>query len=477
MVADHIPARGSRNTSELKNSSSVSGATCTDALQTLASSITAAVSDTAYDASSWNGVAGVAPSKNAVRDKIEAMATATTAEIAAAVTAAISDTAYDATSWNSVTGVAPSKNAVRDKIEVMDAAILEAKKVMLFGTGVDGDITYSTLNSRWEDGSGSALSNGSTYDGVGTTTLVLKVHKQFQNVTVPVGCTLQLGESGTHGYVELWVSGTLTAAGTITSGYERAYLPGVTGFTPLGSARKTTAGAGTVGTSGMSFSRHGQSGGSGAGGGDGTNVGGAGMHFAGSSANHALSYIPMLTIGAVTSSNGTTTAGAAGANGASAWSSIPSTWDSPWMCLPGCIGAGGASGALKVAGGTNRGGAGGDAGLGRKPVRISAYVISFAATTVVHADGQNGSAGEDGIATNAAGDISGGGGGGSGASGGPVAIRYGSKTDLGATIRSTGGTGGNGGLGYEFNGSARASSNGGNGGNGSDGIVIQQQVI
>lgn len=35
----------------------------------------------------------------------------------------ISDTAYDATSWNGVTTVAPSKNAVRDKIETMDTAI------------------------------------------------------------------------------------------------------------------------------------------------------------------------------------------------------------------------------------------------------------------------------------------------------------------------------------------------------------------
>lgn len=34
----------------------------------------------------------------------------------------ISDTAYDATTWNGVTTVAPSKNAVRDKIEALDAA-------------------------------------------------------------------------------------------------------------------------------------------------------------------------------------------------------------------------------------------------------------------------------------------------------------------------------------------------------------------
>ena len=35
----------------------------------------------------------------------------------------VSDTAYDATSWDAVTGIAPSKNAVRDKIVAMDSAI------------------------------------------------------------------------------------------------------------------------------------------------------------------------------------------------------------------------------------------------------------------------------------------------------------------------------------------------------------------
>lgn len=38
------------------------------------------------------------------------------------VAAVISNTAYDATSWDSVTTIAPSKDAVRDKIEVLDSA-------------------------------------------------------------------------------------------------------------------------------------------------------------------------------------------------------------------------------------------------------------------------------------------------------------------------------------------------------------------
>lgn len=38
-------------------------------------------------------------------------------DLLAAISASVSDTAYDATTWNGVTTIAPSKNAVRDKIE------------------------------------------------------------------------------------------------------------------------------------------------------------------------------------------------------------------------------------------------------------------------------------------------------------------------------------------------------------------------
>lgn len=67
------------------------------------------VSDTAYDASSWDGVTTIAPSKNAVRDKLEALT----------LGGAVDDTAYDAASWNAVTTIAPSKNVVRDKFEAL----------------------------------------------------------------------------------------------------------------------------------------------------------------------------------------------------------------------------------------------------------------------------------------------------------------------------------------------------------------------
>lgn len=70
------------------------------------------VSDTVYGAG-WNGDTTVAPSKNAVYDKVESVIS---------TIPVIDDTAYDATSWNGDLD-APSKNAVRDKIESVTSSI------------------------------------------------------------------------------------------------------------------------------------------------------------------------------------------------------------------------------------------------------------------------------------------------------------------------------------------------------------------
>jgi len=56
----------------------------------------ATVSDTAYDATSWNGVTGIAPSKNAVRDKFEALPTIATDTIWAAAGDLLQGTGNDA---------------------------------------------------------------------------------------------------------------------------------------------------------------------------------------------------------------------------------------------------------------------------------------------------------------------------------------------------------------------------------------------
>lgn len=95
------------------------------------------VDDTAYDATTWNGVTGIAPSKNAVRDKIE--------DILDGVTftgnVVVPDEAYGA-GWNGSLEV-PTKNAVYDKIETVGSgdvstdAIWDAKGDLAAGTGAN----------------------------------------------------------------------------------------------------------------------------------------------------------------------------------------------------------------------------------------------------------------------------------------------------------------------------------------------------
>lgn len=73
------------------------------------------------------GVAGFAPTASGIFGydstsntfKAGANGVAKTIAFTSDVSAAISDTAYDATSWDGVTTIAPSKNAVRDKIELL----------------------------------------------------------------------------------------------------------------------------------------------------------------------------------------------------------------------------------------------------------------------------------------------------------------------------------------------------------------------
>lgn len=81
-----------------------------DQIETMLTSISGTVSDTAYNAGTWDAVTTVAPSKNAVRDQVETMLTS--------ISATVSDTAYNAGTWDGVTTIAPSKNAVRDQVEL-----------------------------------------------------------------------------------------------------------------------------------------------------------------------------------------------------------------------------------------------------------------------------------------------------------------------------------------------------------------------
>lgn len=110
------------------------------------------ISDTAYDETTWNGVTDEAPSKNAVRDKIEAiLAGATfTGDVS------VPDDAYGA-GWNGSAEV-PTKNAVYDKIETLGG-----------GGGGGGPTFYSTKGS----GAGSYSTTSTTATNVDGTNLAV----------------------------------------------------------------------------------------------------------------------------------------------------------------------------------------------------------------------------------------------------------------------------------------------------------------
>lgn len=84
------------------------------------------VPDDAYNATSWNGSLQV-PTKNAIRDKIESLAFASTAQGALADSAwqpgdtlTTTADAYNASTWNGSLEV-PTKDAIRDKIESLSS--------------------------------------------------------------------------------------------------------------------------------------------------------------------------------------------------------------------------------------------------------------------------------------------------------------------------------------------------------------------
>ncbi len=77
----------------------------------------------------------------------------------------ISDTAYDATSWNTVTTIAPSKNAVRDKIVDMDTAIAlnTAKVTNATHTGEVTGATTLTVDKTAVTGKTAVTAVGTDY--------------------------------------------------------------------------------------------------------------------------------------------------------------------------------------------------------------------------------------------------------------------------------------------------------------------------
>lgn len=84
-----------------------------------------------------------------------------------------SDTAYNATSWDGVTTIAPSKNAIRDKILVMDSATATAQSVAdnaLTAVNNIGPVTAKVIGTALFDGHGGSVSGLFTTGIISTVT-------------------------------------------------------------------------------------------------------------------------------------------------------------------------------------------------------------------------------------------------------------------------------------------------------------------
>jgi hypothetical protein len=210
------------------------------------------IPDEAYDATAWNGVLEP-PTKNAVRDEIESLAGELATSIAdgdastltsanAHSDALVSDTAYDATSWNGVTGIAASKNAVRDKIEdILDGVTFTGDVVVpdeaYDATAWNGSLEVPTKNAvrdKIETISGGGtfvrrvrqtLTDKTSFSGtgaeqVGTEEAVLDdaVLPSTTGVTAYASCSFTVFNTTTAGFLNVYLEISLDGGSTWTAG-------------------------------------------------------------------------------------------------------------------------------------------------------------------------------------------------------------------------------------------------------------------
>ncbi len=123
----------------------------------------------------------------------------------------VSDTAYDATSWDGVTDVAPSKNAVRDKIEAPTPPTVQSVTCTSEGTGAHGALTITPtaalnrvyINLTVEDVHGCTITMAETGAVAGTIAHITNIsayHADFAdqaNILKLFGSPFSMGQNET----------------------------------------------------------------------------------------------------------------------------------------------------------------------------------------------------------------------------------------------------------------------------------------
>lgn len=162
----------------------------------LINSATMAVNDDAYDATAWNGSTNV-PTKNAVRDKIESLGAG-----------GVDDTAF-ASSWNGVTGTGPSKNAVYDWAHIFDTDDDGKVNVLDQSTGIANTDASGVIQTPITTSAGM---RGALSDESGSGALL------FAGGDIGAATGTSLALSGAASSASLAVSGNATIGGSVTVG-------------------------------------------------------------------------------------------------------------------------------------------------------------------------------------------------------------------------------------------------------------------
>jgi len=351
-----------------------------------------------------------------------------------------------------------------------------------YGDGSDGDIVYDSGDGQWEDGDGNPLATVAGKWTVAGAVLTLRRNFQFNSVTVENGGTLQSGLDEGNEYLHHKVKNTMQvdAGGLVRAGY--AGLLYITGRN--GGFQQVAAAAGNNSILEVAHNVNqalavplsyavGACGGRG--GSAVVNAGGVSLEFRDVGTGF-VGFGPLLPL-----------FGTQAAPPSTVPDTRPNNLGINAALLPGIHGSGGGGGGMDLGGVrvASLGGGGGAGGRAGGAMRWDIYNLTVAAGGEFEADGENGGDGDDGVATDNAGDIAGGGGGGGGGSGGTIILAFHAATFGGnpwdrnllaityaGYVHCEFGTGGAAGLGYEFDDVLRPAADGEAGADGNRGPVV-----
>lgn len=213
--------------------------------------IAASISDTAYDATSWNGVTTIAASKNAIRDKIESMATALTLTEGAGIDITSNVVSLDLSSYSVTT---PLDIVTSSGITLTAVTVAINANANISGTVTLAGLTGSRVLELDAGSEIISVAKGTAYNkdyGTGTTNIpeigvilgnsqIVETNGSGKLITVAksTGYNLALGTSGgtvlegSNDALYVKLAGTQTITGAKTFSASATFVDAYIGTSP-----------------------------------------------------------------------------------------------------------------------------------------------------------------------------------------------------------------------------------------------------